>query len=179
MTDTAIALPTTHSLADLSQLAQQALDIEDALAALDAKTKAEKERLRILYEHTIPEVMRDVGVKAFTMRDGSSLIVESVTDASIPVANRPAAYEWLRGAGHGGLIKNEVSVSLGKDNDTLAAEVVTKLEQMGLTVERKESVHASTLKAFAKEMIREGKHLPLDLLGIFVGVRAKIKRPKE
>jgi hypothetical protein len=177
MTDSPI--PAVHSLAELSELADKALALEAANAKRDAETKAAKEELRILYEHTIPESMQDIGLASFKMTDGSELAVESVVDGSIPVANRPAAYAWLREHGHGGLIKNEVSVSLGKEQDKLADEAITALKALGLEFERSESVHASTLKSFVRETIAAGRPLPLDLLGVYVGRRAKIKRPKE
>jgi len=36
-------------------------------------------------------------------------------------------------------------------------------------------VEPMTLKAFVKEQIERGNDLPLDLFGVFVGQRAKIK----
>ena len=46
--------------------------------------------------------------------------VKPTYGASILVANREAAYEWLRDHGYDDIIKNDVSVSFGRGEDDMA-----------------------------------------------------------
>ena len=96
----------------------------------------------------------------------------------ISEAHRPAAVEWLMANGHGGLIKNEVTVKFGKDEDDRARATVQSLLQQGLSPNVKQGVHPQTLNAFVKEQLTGGMDLPADIFGIYVGSRAKIDRKR-
>ena len=50
------------------------------------------------------------------------------------------------------------------------------LETKGFHPESKTHIHASTLKAFVKERVENGKPIDLDLFGAFVAKTADIKR---
>jgi hypothetical protein len=82
---------------------------------------------------------------------------------------------WLVDNNHGSLIKNEVTLKFGKDEDEKAAATVESLKQQGLSPSQKQGVHPQTLNAFIKEQITSGKDIPSDIFGIYVGSRANIK----
>ena len=42
--------------------------------------------------------------------------------------------------------------------------------------EQKSEIHPGTLRSWAKGRIEDGKELPMDMFGVWVGQRAKIKR---
>jgi hypothetical protein len=82
---------------------------------------------------------------------------------------------WLVDNDHGSLIKNQVILNFGKNEDEKATATVEKLKQQGLSPDVKQGVHPQTLNAFIKEQITGGKDIPSDIFGIYVGSRANIK----
>ena len=52
------------------------------------------------------------------LADGSTVDVKPNYSASITIANREKAFNWLRKNGLGDIIKNEISVSFGRNEIT-------------------------------------------------------------
>jgi hypothetical protein len=46
------------------------------------------------------------------------------------------------------------------------------------TLEQREVVHPSTLRAFVKERLKDGLPLPADTFKLFIGQICRIKKPK-
>jgi hypothetical protein len=108
--------------------------------------------------------------------DGMTVERKMIVAASIPVANREQAFEWLRANGLDDIIKNDITVSFGKGEDNVAGDVVGLLQERGFDPKTKTHVHPSTLKAFVKERITDGKPIDLDLFGAFISNAAQIRR---
>ena len=72
--------------------------------------------------------------------------------------------------------KNDVVVSFGKGQDNEAGHVVGLLREQGFDPDTKTHIHASTLKAFVKERVENGKPIDLDMFGAFIANAAEIKR---
>ena len=96
--------------------------------------------------------------------------------ANISVANREAAYGWLRSNGLGDIIKNEITVSFGRNEDNKAAEYANLAKGQGYQPTQKLKVEPMTLKALVRERIEAGKEMPTDIFNVFVGNRTTIKR---
>ena len=62
------------------------------------------------------------------------------------------------------------------DGNKRAHGVFNPEEQRGMQTQTKTWVEPMTLKSFVKEQVEKGENLPYDLLGIYVGQRAKIRR---
>jgi len=75
-------------------------------------------------------------------------------------------------------LATKVSVNFGKDEDRQAEHAVDTLKQLGLIPSVKQAVHPSTLKAFVKEQLTQGKDIPSETFGIYVGSRSKIERKR-
>jgi hypothetical protein len=108
--------------------------------------------------------------------DGSVVERKMIVAASIPAANKEAAFDWLRSNGLDDIIKNDITVSFGKGEDNVAGDVVGLLQERGFDPKTKTHVHPSTLKAFVKERVIEGKPIDLDLFGAFISNTAQIRR---
>ena len=67
-------------------------------------------------------MMSEMGLSHLKLMDGSSVDVKPNYSASISIANREAAFGWLRNNGLGDIIKNEISVSFGRNEDNKAAD---------------------------------------------------------
>lgn len=86
------------------------------------------------------------------------------------------ALRWLVEHGHGGVIKNNVTVALDRGADDRADALVVELRAKGFDVESKKDVHAGTLGALVRELIADGKIVPRDIFNLFDMRLAKISR---
>jgi hypothetical protein len=84
------------------------------------------------------------------------------------------AFTWLRENGHGDLIKNNVMLTFGRNQDNEAKSLIAELREKGHNVKQAEKVEPMTLKAFVKEQIQGGKNVPADLFGVYVASKTKI-----
>ena len=146
-------------------------DIEDAEQNLKA-LKAEKHRLSV---ENIPGLMDEMGVDRLDV-DGVSVSRKMIVHASIPQDRKEEAFAWLRENGLDDIIKNDVTCSFGKGEDNVAGDVVGILQEKGFDPKTKTHVHPSTLKAFVKERIVDGKPIDLDMFGAFIANAAEIRR---
>ena len=168
----------TEKTKELHNLVRQLEDIQSQVDIAEGHIKALKqERLR-LSQDMIPALMDSIGFKSFVLKDGISVQIEPFVSASIPVENRPKAYQWLRDVNCESIIKNDVTVSFGKEGDAKANDLMRELDERGLHPESKTHIHSGTLKSFIKGWVAENKKPPIDLelFGAFVGKTTKIKR---
>lgn len=159
----------------LSQLAQQAGELEEEIGALETEQKILKKRLRTILEKEIPSLMEDAGCEDFTTTSGLKITLKDVVRAAIPVSSRPEAYAWLQENGHGAIIKRTVAVGFAVDEESDAAQLEKILRSQYTNVRQEQKVEPSTLRAFVREQLEEGGELPLDLFGVFVQRCAKIQ----
>ncbi len=155
----------------VKQLRSVEMQIEDAESHLKT-LKQEKHKLSV---ENIPAVMDEMGVERVDV-EGLTVARKMMVHASIPVARKEEAFEWLRQHGLDDIIKNDVTCSFGKGQDNLAGDVVGLLEQRGFDPKTKTHVHPSTLKAFIKERVTDGKPIDLDMFGAFIANAAEIRR---
>ena len=93
-------------------------------------------------------------------------------------ANKEAAFNWLRNNGLGDIIKNEISVSFGRNEDNKAADYAELAKGQGFQPTQKMKVEPMTLKALVRERIEAGKEMPTEIFGIFSENKTTIKRNK-
>jgi hypothetical protein len=104
--------------------------------------------------------------------------VKPVYGASIPKAKQEEAYTWLRENGLGDLIKNEITVAFGRDEDNKAQQYAVLAQGQGYQPVQKLKVEPMTLKALVRERLESGQEMPSDLFNMFTGNRTKITRSK-
>ena len=120
--------------------------------------------------------MAEMGLTQLKLMDGSSVDVKPYYAASITVKNREAAYKWLRENDLGDIIKNDVTVSFGRNEDNKAADYANLAQSQGYQPTQKLKVEPMTLKALVRERIEKGKDMPMDIFNVFVGNRTKLTR---
>ena len=167
-----------EELASISGLAQQLLVVQKDIEEKKLELKELEEQFRQLSESSLPEALQSANLSEIVLSDGTKLSVSPFYKGHISEKNRPAALDWLMQNGHGGLIKNEISLKFGRDEDERAQDTIASLQQRGLSPSVKQGVHAQTLNAFVKEQLTNGKDLPSEIFGIYVGSRAKIERKR-
>ena len=136
-----------------------------------------KEYQRISGE-VIPTMMSEMGLAELKLHDGSHLKVSTTYRATITEANKEAAFNWLRNNGLGDIIKNEISVSFGRNEDNKAASYAELAKGQGFQPTQKMKVEPMTLKALVRERIEAGKDMPTEIFGVFSENKTTIKRNK-
>jgi hypothetical protein len=163
----------------VAELGQRQIELQDEIQNINDELKQRTKELFLLTSNTIPELMKEIGLKSFTLDTGENLEVAHIVKASIAVKNRPEAFKWLRENNFGDIIKNQVVINFDRGQDDEAAEVIAEANDKGLSPEQKESVHAMTLTAFVKEQMEKGSKIPMELLGVFEYDLTKIAAPKK
>ena len=165
-----------NSLKEMSDLCAEQVALEEEMRQLEEQLKAKAKSARKLSQEIIPARMSELGLESLTLSDGSSIKIKQLVHASIPVRHREEAFEWLREHGHGDIIKNQVSATFGKGEDTTASNFIDKIEELGYQPQQKVWVEPMTLKAFVREQIAEGNEIPTDQFGVFIGAETKISK---
>ena len=91
-----------------------------------------KKEFERLSGEVIPTMMAEMGLSHLKLMDGSSVDVKPNYSASITIANRDAAFKWLRDNNLGDIIKNEISVSFGRNEDNKAADYANLASELSL-----------------------------------------------
>ena len=138
--------------------------------------KDKKKELERLSGEVIPTLLSEMGISSLKLADGSAVDVKPYYAANISLKNREEAYNWLRSNGLGDIIKNEITVSFGRDEDNKATTYVNLAKGQGYQPTQKLKVEPMTLKALVRERIENGKEMPTDIFNVFVGNRTKLTR---
>ena len=166
--DTGTGKQLSQLVRNLRAVEQQIEDAENHLKLL----KKDKHRLSI---ETIPALMDEMGMERVDV-DGLTVERKMMVHASIPQDRKAEAFAWLRENNLDDIIKNDVTCSFGKGQDNSAKNVVGILEEAGFEPNIETHVHPSTLKAFVKERVTDGKPIDLDMFGAFIANAAHIRR---
>jgi len=164
-----------QSLAD--QVEALEFVIKNIEGAEDNLKDLKKKRDHISGE-VIPTMMSEMGLAELKLHDGSHLKVSTSYKAHISEANKEQAFNWLRDNGLGDIIKNEISVSFGRNEDNKAADYAELAKGQGFQPTQKMKVEPMTLKALVRERIEAGKEMPTEIFGVFSENKTTIKRNK-
>lgn len=174
----------TASPQDLKQLSSkvtEAAKLTQTIENLEAMVKGHKEELHGLTNRIIPDIMRAAHTSLHKTTDGVKVELKDFINGSLPKdeTGRNTALKWLEDNGARDLIKTSIALALGRGQKDEAKKIRVALDKLGATYTQKEDVHAQSLYAFARERMKDGKSLPIDLLGLYVGQVAKIELPSK
>jgi hypothetical protein len=144
----------------------------------EERLKDKKQKIDKLSGIAIPEIMESMKLKTMKLSDGSGIEIREMYSATIPVANKEGAFNWLRNNGLGDLIKNEITVSFGRNEDNKASEYADLARGRGYQPSQKLKVEPMTLKALFRERSENNQELPAEHFNLFKGNRTKITRSK-
>lgn len=160
---------------------------------LEAALDAEKRDVSSIEKELLPNAMSEAGVTAFVTKTGRSVKIDEVINGNIPalstiekakgdertiLENRRMTAVSIVREKWPGLIKTEVSVSLGKGETELATQMVELLrEQFGVAPSVDESIHPASLNSHFKQLKEDGKlgEIPPEPFALYIGPIAKIK----
>ena len=167
-----------EELRSLSDLALKQLDYEQMIERKTAELDKLQEGLRQLSTITIPDKMNELGLAEFKLSNGWKVQVKPFYSASIVKEEAPGAIKWLEDNKMGGVIKREINVPIDKGDSASTKKIESALNKLKIFFEKKEGVHAMTLKALFKEQSEAGKTLPDKYFKTFVGNITKITATK-
>ena len=168
----------TDNIKSLAEQVQLLESIDSTIKETEKQLKEKKKEFERLSGEVIPTMLSEMGLSELRLQDGSSIKVSTSYKAHITEANKQSAYNWLRNNGLGDIIKNEISVSFGRNEDNKAADYAELAKSQGLQPTQKMKVEPMTLKALVRERIEAGKEMPTELFGVYTENKTTIKRKK-
>lgn len=127
-------------------------------------------------EQMICDLLMELGISQMKLTTGEKVTMSKFYSCSIIPEKLEDALRWLRDNGHGSLIKNNISGTLGMGEDAVAQEIMSWLGQkVPGAFGMKTGVHAMTLKALAKEQTEAGVQMPSECFSLFIGNKIKIR----
>ena len=175
-TDKANVITKTGNIQSLADQVERLENLNQEIEKKEKDLKQRKKDLEHISGEVIPTMMAEMGLSHLKLMDGSSVDVKPNYSANITIANREAAFKWLRDNGLGDIIKNEILVSFGRNEDNKAADYAALAQERGFQPTQKLKVEPMTLKALVRERIEAGKEMPTELFNVFVGNKTTIKR---
>jgi len=169
-------LDRTENIKSLADQVKNLRNLEDQLKVDEELLKDKKRDIEKISGEIIPTLLSEMGLSSLKLADGSAVEVKPYYAANISLKNRDAAYGWLRSNGLGDIIKNDITVSFGRNEDNKAAQYANLAKGQGFQPTQKLKVEPMTLKALVRERIEAGKDMPMDIFNVFVGNRTKITR---
>ena len=171
-----LEMSTDNDKKSLSNQVEKLKNLEDHILVKEGELKTLKQQADVVSGEVIPTMMLELNISTLKLADGSAVEVKPVYGASISAEKKEEAFEWLRSNGLGDLIKNEITVSFGRNEDNKAIAYATLAQGQGFQPSQKLKVEPMTLKALVRERLESGKEMPTELFNVFAGNRTKITR---
>lgn len=157
--------PDDKTLSSLARLGEDLYEAEAKVLRLEAELARAKKVRDVIKREEIPEVMAETGITSFSTAT-SSFLLKEVLSVRPKAADRPRVIQALEEMGEAGLIKNQVSVSFAKGQDSQARALVDQLAERGILAEQARKVEPSTLRAFVRRRLAAGESVDMDLFGV-------------
>ena len=154
----------------------------EKLKSIQSRIKNLKEQIKDLevdekyyvYD-VIPKLMYDMNLSTLKLKDGSEVSVGKKFYAAAYAEKRAEAIQWLRQNGLGDIVKNEITVNFGQNEDDKAMAYATLARERGFEPSQKETVHHASLSVVMREWKEKGNEIPADLFSVLDADQAKIK----
>ena len=172
------AMKRTDNIQSLADQVERLENFDFSIKNTEEQLKELKKRRDHVSGEVIPTMMSEMGLAELKLHDGSHLKVSTTYRATITEANKETAFNWLRNNGLGDIIKNEISVSFGRNEDNKAADYAELAKGQGFQPTQKIKVEPMTLKALVRERIEAGKEMPTEIFGVYSENKTTIKRSK-
>ena len=163
------SLGAVNEAKELSDQVIKLRSLEDEIVEEEKKIKELKRKSELLSGEVIPTMMQEMNISTLKLADGSAVEVKPIYGASIPKDKQEGAFKWLRDNGLGDLIKNQIIVAFGRNEDNKAMAYATLAQGQGYEPVQKLKVEPMTLKALVRERLESGKEMPTELFNVFAG----------
>jgi hypothetical protein len=161
----------------------------DSKAELEEQLSAVNRTIQKITMETLPDLMTAAGIDRIGLEAegnhvGLDIVVRPFYEASIaagwPDEKREAAFSALEQFKAGDLIKSQVTAMIPRGEQKKLEKLRAAAEKLGIDLDVKRSVHASTLRAWLREQVEADNPVPpLEAIGGYVGQRAEVKERKS
>lgn len=168
------------SLENLVKHAEEMAELKGTIDSLQGTVDELTKQYNYISQELIPNMLDELGLKTFELKDGSKITVKDFMSGSLPKDEQrfAEAIEWLIDHDLEGILKTEVSMKFGKGESNFANNAVELLKENGYEVDSKYGAHPQTLYSAIRELIKEGEVIPFEKLGLYAGKKAEIKLKK-
>lgn len=173
------------SLRKLRLYARAHAAFQDLAGQFEALGKTIHAMSELLATRTMPEVMDSNDIDDFSLTSGLQVVVKEHVVASLKKELQPAGCAYLEKNGFSALVKRTITVPFttrqGKLADKVAKAIQKAVGKEQVAIEDQRAVHHSTLSAWVRNQLKEGKELSTEtmkLFGVFRQRRAVITEKK-
>lgn len=162
---------------ELKHLLQQAIALDKIVEELEKKLKEAKQARTEMLHETLPTAMAEAQLNEAKLDNGTSVKIKEYIAGTLPKEpeQRDTAIDWLSKNGFESIIKSTVKVEFGRGEYKDSLKLTQALEENSYRPDLSTGVHPQTLYAAARDLLRNGRNIPSDLLGLYIGRVAKIK----
>lgn len=169
------AQPDVDQLGHLGKLVGQMMVLRGKVAEQENILEGLKRDYHMLAVGEIPTLMGEMGLSEVRTQHGDRIVVQREVQCKFAEGEKNNALAWLELAGHGAIIKHEVTVAFGKNSEQQAERAMAALTAAGFTPMNIVDVHHATLKAWGKSQIESEAEIPGHLFAVNVFSIAKVK----
>ena len=163
-------------LAEVKALADEQVKLEGKLDAASKVVADLKKELNAVQLDKLPAAMIAAGISDFTMSDtGQKIILKEDMTISVPKKRKGEIIEKVRDMGHGDLISNVLTIPVDKGKDNMVGELMSKVEELGLSATRTEDVNSASLKKVLNDRRKSGENDDLSFFGAYVVTKTQVK----
>jgi hypothetical protein len=152
---------------------------------LEAQLETANAEVKRLEEFELPSAFTEDGISELQLPDGQGAkrtvdIQGSLPSESLHPVERENALTWLAENGYADVIRCVVAADFGQDNRAAALELYERMRTSNVAhITKKETVHASTLKALIRQRINANPPVetPIEELGCTIIRRIKLTTP--
>jgi hypothetical protein len=168
--------PGANAISNITALAQLQIKHEATVADLEAKLKKAKKTLASVAEKELPEAMAAIGMKKFSLTDGTEIAVKDGLNASLTGKYKVPASKWLKKVGSDRII--DVTVSIPVTSVVEGDKLVKKLDADDVKAFTHEGINTASFKAVVMERRRDGEEIPDDI-GVNFWTKSSVTLPES
>jgi hypothetical protein len=175
------AAPSEGQLSTISKWAIKALELQAEIEQVEAHLKELNKELTQIEEVDLPRAMMTAGSTEFKMTDGGKITITDVVQGGLSKDDKTREFimQWFTDNGGVENIKRHFEIDYTRGQSSYAKAFRELLQEHQIHFDEFESIHASTMHAFLKEKLREGKGAPpFDKMGLRYFKKAIIKPGK-
>lgn len=150
----------------LQYKAKEMRDKQNEIKRLKERLEQLEYRYNTLSADEIPSLMSEIGMRSFSLDDGTHFLIKPILIINAPKEKMDAIDDWLTEHGHGGMVKTNIDVSLPKASERLK-DITETLDEMGIDYAVTKRIHHMTLGKWGREMDEEGMVIPEDLFSVY------------
>jgi len=190
--DTGLTKVTEEGPKSIGRYVKRMLSLKKRIARTEAVLSERKAKLEKIENEILPDLMMEYDTDGWRIPStGEKIILSDVVRASIPtkkgilktkgdqkldlIVKRNRDLEWLKANGLGSIIKNEININVGKDQEQ-KKDILNALDKVGVDASVDESVHPGTLVSTIKELLKNGEDVPADHFNLYIGKTVKISK---